>query len=1319
MAFFKALAKARASAKKDGGTALRELRGQVFAPATHKNLRRQDADVAPPSKQATSTAPTRTAAAAPTPDPADPAEAEIRRRAACCLALAMGTHNRLGIQSRVHELRGHDDVFRLIAEHAEMRTTEWFARPLPKELPTLRRHLRLEHGERRMAEELLSDAHVTIEELRTQLTRALRREQSAVAAANCRVADEKARAEEVREGAAEWQRLQQRAWDERRKEERREDAQAARAEIRWLMDRLAEAQAELQQQKRAAEIQLVDRLRDQDVEMRARGQRLAAARDQAEAERREADGLIAQLEQQHREQLAAMERLRNARNGSALERQAALEVEVQRLKARRKATQLKVSDVNLARRATDVAQQQLQKERAVLRDFWGSGLDYAARAKEIESENASLVQKLKDAQADLKAAQGEAAKYRAVAEPAKSKFFEAGHFSAAVDQIIIECLSLGVARNKLPQLFMIFARFYGILIPGRKKKVPGPWVDGRRTTVERYVYYLPGKSHVKEMAAVMNQLNKLQMGEWLLQHIESDEETSCCYLADGAESQQVDYLGQLLSRRVNGKLEIKALDLNKLGSKTADAQAAAFRSSLEEIAELMLKAGLVDNRAADLLRRFMPTCTMNDRASPARKAARLVLRRALGLDDDGDDDPTCAEHALVNILEEGRKAIDKVLREMMNISDEQAAGDEAKIKAMRTCVGWFSSPACALIYQVRITAPTSCYLLTIHTVPTDPAIPTRQVAKYCALCSSKGYAIGQKFAEWIEARLADGADEAELLGHAEDLLAICGSRMYVFFLDAAVTERLLSQVGSLLTFLEEEDDLQAEGGGKLRKSILTGTNSPACMAAVRSMALLCESVLWPLLKAVKPSAEQHTLDVLPQVWPAACGFFRDAAARPRGLIEGSLELDLGTATPAQATPATAAQARRSQRAAIDMARIRATIAADPQQGELVEKLLAAACEAMAKATANHAAEWLPAGLEATDGSITVDGKLCAARITPELRARYDALPTTSTSVERLHAFGRGCDEQAGLQRADTRAGICLGRYNGQAEWLRSKSTEELRMLLNVSRQAARALLRKTIKAQRVEAGRAKRVERDAKLSSKRAKREARAAELKRIEALRPATKYSELVSMANADLADQLKYHKVVRKQTGFTVTQKDRKAYVLQLQSLLSDWHTDANDLESGDAGVEGRGIKRKANAPAEGERGGKAGGKAGGGKAGKKAPVNVALDEDGNEIEWEDGDECEVEAIVGTRTSAGPKADKSERFPKGTALYRVVWKGWAADEATWEPAAHIHPDLLAEYEAGLDAEAELEAEEERELAAEEAEEAEEMDCSRTAPSE
>ena len=48
------------------------------------------------------------------------------------------------------------------------------------------------------------------------------------------------------------------------------------------------------------------------------------------------------------------------------------------------------------------------------------------------------------------------------------------------------------------------------------------------------------------------------------------------------------------------------------------------------------------------------------------------------------------------------------------------------------------------------------------------------IAKYCALFSSKGYAIGQKFAEWMEAELAAASDEVdqlegELLGHLEDV----------------------------------------------------------------------------------------------------------------------------------------------------------------------------------------------------------------------------------------------------------------------------------------------------------------------------------------------------------------------------------------------------------------------------------------------------------------------------------------------------------------------------------------------------------------------
>jgi hypothetical protein len=905
---------------------------------------------------------------------------------------------------------------------------------------------------------------------------------------------------------------------------------------------LADVQADSTRLIEEMETDCVRKLEAMSSDRREDLVRLAAARKEAALE-------AASFERQFQEQQAATTRLRSARNQSSLDRMEELEAKLRVASQRRKVNQRTVQDCNLAIGREQVTKKQAAKEKAKFDEFIGTGIDCAARSKQLDAENAALLAQLASVQQELKEQQAETAKHKAVAEPGKGCFYESAHFSAIVDRACIESLSLGVSRNKVPHLFLIFARLFGIKLPGRMKKVPGPRVDGKRTTVERFVLYTPGASHVKEMAAVMNQLNKLQvrvlphtllsyctvltvtalyltlpyltttyywqMGEWLLQYIESDE-TSCCYLADGAESQQVDYLGQLLARRSNGKLEIKALDLNALGGKSSEAQAAAFTASLQEVAEVMVKAGQCDERAAELIRRFLPTCSMNDRASPARKAARL----ALGLPD-GDDDPTCAEHALANILEEGRKAMDAILREMMNITEAQAATDADKIKAMRTCVGWFSSPACALIYQV---------------------------AKYVALCSSKGYAIGQKFVEWMEARLADVEEQtAELLGHSEDLLAICGGRMYVFYLDAAPTERLLSQEGSLLTYLQEEADLGAEGGGKLRNSILTGASSDPCMAAVRAMALICDAVFWPLIKAVKPGADKHTLDVLPTVWPKALEFFRDAAERPRGLIDGSLRLELGTE--AAAAP-TASQAKRSARSQIDMKRIRGKATGDP----LIERLLAAACKAMAAGTENHAAEFLGP-----------NGKLCTAKITPELRAKYDALPTTSTSVERLHAFGRIADDQAGLQRADTRAGVCLAKYNGQADWLRGKSVAELRQLLNISRPTARALLCKTLKQQRVEAGRAKRADREAKLSAKRSKRAKAAEERQRVEALTVATKYSEVAALAtNAELSDQLKYHKLVRKAAGFTVTHTNRTAYVLQLQVSPRAFHPTPTPAQS-----------------------------------------------------------------------------------------------------------------------------------------------------------
>eukprot|EP00965_Chrysotila_dentata_P160489 5299122-Pleurochrysis_carterae.AAC.1 len=80
---------------------------------------------------------------------------------------------------------------------------------------------------------------------------------------------------------------------------------------------------------------------------------------------------------------------------------------------------------------------------------------------------------------------------------------------------------------------------------------------------------------------------------------------------------------------------------------------------------------------------FVPASMMNDRAAAARKAARLVRG-----DDEAADDPTCALHAITNIFKQGCKTMGGVVCEMMNITtNEMAATDAKKAKAMRTSVG--------------------------------------------------------------------------------------------------------------------------------------------------------------------------------------------------------------------------------------------------------------------------------------------------------------------------------------------------------------------------------------------------------------------------------------------------------------------------------------------------------------------------------------------------------------------------------------------------------------------------------------------------------
>mmetsp|Transcript_43971 Transcript_43971/g.93578 ORF Transcript_43971/g.93578 Transcript_43971/m.93578 type:complete len:93 (+) Transcript_43971:308-586(+) len=85
------------------------------------------------------------------------------------------------------------------------------------------------------------------------------------------------------------------------------------------------------------------------------------------------------------------------------------------------------------------------------------------------------------------------------------------------------------------------------------------------------------------------------------------------------------------------------------------------------------------------------------------------------------------------------------------------------------------------------------------------------------------------------------------------------------------------------------------------------------------------------------------------------------------------------------------------------------------------------------------------------------------------------------------------------------------------------------------------------------------------------------------------------------------------------------------------------------------------------------------------------------------EPGTEFEVEAIVGKKQSEGTNVDWCRGRRKGMWLYRIIWKGFLPEAATWEATSDINEELLLEYEAGLEAEAELEAEEEAELAEDE----------------
>ena len=127
----------------------------------------------------------------------------------------------------------------------------------------------------------------------------------------------------------------------------------------------------------------------------------------------------------------------------------------------------------------------------------------------------------------------------------------------------------------MTKLFVMFADFYGVKIPSRKKKVlTGTNADGRRTYEVKDMLFVPGKTHMKELPAIGGELHKLQVGEWLLE----DPEASYCYVADNANSLQRDILAQLLYRRnkETGKLESMLMSIDEINDKSSLGQHAKF-----------------------------------------------------------------------------------------------------------------------------------------------------------------------------------------------------------------------------------------------------------------------------------------------------------------------------------------------------------------------------------------------------------------------------------------------------------------------------------------------------------------------------------------------------------------------------------------------------------------------------------------------------------------------------------------------------------------------------------------------------------------------
>jgi hypothetical protein len=392
----------------------------------------------------------------------------------------------------------------------------------------------------------------------------------------------------------------------------------------------------------------------------------------------------------------------------------------------------------------------------------------------------------------------------------------------------------------VPIAYKVISDYHGIVLPGRMRKVLVSVANGFKRFESKYLEWKPSGTSCLRFRVEMGTFSQLQVGEYIIAN--GGTAGNFAVHSDGASSDGTELSAFVLGHRYtasNGASKVMnmLIDLNWAMDKTSATQASDFRSACQGVAKLCAKAEMADSH---LVGEVIPSGSMNDRASLERLAAKLMT----GCDTDG---ATCGEHgSLVNPMHHGTKAMDAVVQGWMGKTEVELALDADKSRALHMAVGWHSSPCGAVIYCTT---------------------------KYGALNSDKGYAVGQKYVgylEWCKTRnLEADAECLELLGHMSDLLSIKGSRAYVTSINAPIVERLLQmKPGSFYTFLKETEEISAgKDGGKIRKQIIAGAESPEIMACVRAEAILGDFYMWPLLRAIKyrppDGSDPHILDMAP------------------------------------------------------------------------------------------------------------------------------------------------------------------------------------------------------------------------------------------------------------------------------------------------------------------------------------------------------------------------------------------------------------------------------------------------------------------------